>query len=569
MASTAERIFVTPARDAALVPSRPRQNWVLDPLQDALLVIAAPLLALAAAIALFSFAGAKQATSLIIIAHIVVTVAHHLPTFIRIYGDVELFKRFKWTFLMAPVVPLLFSACVLAYINRKGYPVEYFLYLYIMLALWDPWHFLRQHYGFMRIYDRPNAAPRRLAARMDLALSIVWFAYIMLASGTWLADVMSDMENSIGLRVFNLLPEGTFASIVGLARYAALAITCAYAAYLLWCRHKGYYVSVAKLALCTTTFGVMFLVYTPNAWILGIAPEWTFKVGFAVIGVVHVTQYLAIVWRYNRGLAARDGRARTGWFQVIHARGGWIIGAVYVLICLAYGDVITTERDSRLLMSILLAVGFSSTLLHYYFDGFIWKIRHEQNRETLALDSDAGSGSSWWANAGTRPAVAVFARQVAYFGIPMSILTFGAVSVWSAPATSHIQHMTQAQSFAQQGDLDAAGAQARRAFATMRSELDLTRRLVELDPSAAHRAQLAFLIYNHSYYEYIVLPQLDGRGVSADALVAYRSAAAHAAEQLTLAIERGGRLNHPGRDTFERIDAERMIASWRRIALRD
>jgi hypothetical protein len=32
--------------------------------------------------------------------------------------------------------------------------------------------------------------------------------------------------------------------------------------------------------------------------------------GFATIGMVHVTQYLAIVWKYNRGLARRPGAAR-------------------------------------------------------------------------------------------------------------------------------------------------------------------------------------------------------------------------------------------------------------------
>src|SRR4029079_2059076 len=101
--------------------------------------------------------------------------------------------RYRWSVLLAPVTPRAFSAVVLGYINYRGLPVEYFLYLYIMLALWDPWHFLRQHYGFMRIYDRGNEAPRAVAARMDLTLCSVWFVYIMLASGAWLAGMFQDM----------------------------------------------------------------------------------------------------------------------------------------------------------------------------------------------------------------------------------------------------------------------------------------------------------------------------------------------------------------------------------------
>jgi hypothetical protein len=553
--------------ESAVSAARAKQNWVLDPFQDSLFVIAAPILVLIAALSLFQIFGAEAATQFVIVGHIVFTVAHHLPTFIRIYGDVDLFKRFKWSFVLAPVVPLVFSACVLGYINYKQYPVEYFLYLYIMLALWDPWHFLRQHYGFMRIYDRPNAAPRHISARMDLALSVVWFVFIMLASGAWLASMLGDMQSSVALPALSAIPEGAFQMLVSFARDAAIVMTLVYAGYLVWCRRKGYFVSAAKIALCVTTFGVMFIAYTPNEWILGLAPLWTFKVGFAAIGIVHMTQYLAIVWRYNRGLASRPGRARTGWFHTLHAKGGWLAGGAYVLICLAYGEIVTTERETRWLMSILLAIGFTSTLLHYYFDGFIWKIRHEQNRENLSLDTSATSGStSWWSAAKASSAPTMFVRQSLYFGVPMAILTFGAVSVWSAPTHSYIDHMLRAQALGQQGDMSAAGEQAKHAFAAMRNELPLATRLVEIDPSSAHRAQLAFLIYNSSYYANVVLPQLEGRAVEADAVAAHRKAAAQAAQQLELAIQRRGSLTHPGRDEFSQADAERMVASWRRIA---
>jgi hypothetical protein len=157
-------------------------------------------------------------------------------------------------------------------------------------------------------------------------------------------------------------------------------------------------------------------------------------------------------------------------------------------------------------------------------------------------------------------------RQLAYFGVPMAVLTFGAVSVWSAPVSGYLDHMLRAQSLGQQGAMVEAGAEAQRAFAAMETELPLTTRLVEIDPSSSHRAQLAFLIYNRSYYANVVLPQLEGRAAQADAIAAHRQAAAQAAEQLELALERGGSLQHPGRDEFSQADAERMVASWRRMA---
>ena len=214
----------------------------------------------------------------------------------------------------------------------------------MLLALWDPWHFLMQHYGFTRIYDRHNAAPKKLAARMDLVLSATWFVFIMLASGEWLAGILEDLFLTADLPLAAVLPPRRDSrGHDGDARRRDRARHSRTAIYLVWCRQQGYFVSYVKLALFVTMFGVMFIAYTPNAWILSWAPGWTFAVGFAVIGVVHMTQYLAIVWRYNRSLAAQPQRARAGVFRALHGRGGWLVGGAYVALCLAYGGVLTTS----------------------------------------------------------------------------------------------------------------------------------------------------------------------------------------------------------------------------------
>jgi hypothetical protein len=346
---------------------RPIQNWVLNPYQDTLFVIAAPVIVLAVTLWAFQRFGAAEATSLIVVTHIIMTVAHHLPTFIRIYGDVDLFKRFKWNFVLGPVIPMVFSIGVLSYINTHDLPVESFLYLYIMLVLWDPWHFLRQHYGFMRIYDRPNAAPRKLAANMDLWLCAIWFVHIMVASGAWLPELLRDMYVNAGIAAILGVSADAIAVLSTVTAFLSGAMTAAYGVYLYWCWQRGYFISVAKLALLTITFGVMYLTYTPNEWIQSLAPGWTFKVGFAAVGIVHMTQYLAIVWRYNRSLAKSPSRARAGVFRRWHgSTAKWItclLGVGYVAVCLSYGDLITTRHEGRWLMSALLAVGFTSTLI--------------------------------------------------------------------------------------------------------------------------------------------------------------------------------------------------------------
>ncbi len=578
------------------VGARVRQNWVLDPVQDMLFIIAAPVLSLGLTLWLMQRYGAAQGGALVILIHVVLTVAHHMPTFIRIYGDTDLFRRFKWSFVIGPVIPLLFSAGVLTYINVHQYPVEYFLYLYIFLALWDPWHFLRQHFGFMRIYDRHNAAPARLASNMDWAICTLWFVHIMIASADWIPGLLEDLYRNAHIPLLLALPDGLMSQLQALSWWLAVAVTIVYVIYLVWCVRQGFFVSPAKLVLLVCTFGVMYLTYTPNDLILQLAPAWSFKVGFATVGIVHMTQYLAIVWRYDQRIA-QQGRARRGWFEWLHARRsrlGVLLAAVaYVAFCIAYGDVITQSWDNRWLMSVMLAIGFTSTLMHYYFDGFIWKVRHQQNRvaldmqdatqRTVTESASTGSGSSgaalqdaaqsaqsaqsWWSNSDSTHAMTatrMFTRQLLYFGLPMGILTLGALSVWNADRINYVQRMYQAQRFSQQGNASAAADAARAAYATMQKQLPVARKLAELRPSAAHEAELAFLIYNESLYEHQIMPALAGRAATQAQQLQHRQNVREAADWLLRAVYRGGDLAHPGREKLTSDEASEVALSWQR-----
>lgn len=543
----------SPARRTA----RPRQNWVLNPVQDGLFVIGAPLVVFALAITAFRVLGSEHAAALVIGVHIIMTVSHHLPTFIRIYGDVELMRRFRWTILLAPVVPLMFSAAALSYLAYRDLPVENFLYLFILLVLWDPWHFLMQHYGFMRIYDRYNAAPPKLAARMDLALCASWFLFSMLAAGDWLTGLLDDLFLSTNLPLYVAVPASFVEFATRLAFVAALALTVVYTGYIVGCRRRGWFVSPAKLALMVATFGVLYFAYTPNDWVLAAAPGWTFKVGFATIGIVHMTQYLAIVWRYNRNLAQHPERSRAGWFRRLHGRGGLLAVAVYILVCLSYGSGLSARHEDRLMMSVMLALGFTSTLLHYYYDGFIWKLREARNREHLQL-GEARTATS--PRLGSAPGRMIL-RQLAYFGLPMALLSAGALSIWNGAGVHYSGYMMLAQRAHERGDDRVAMAEAQQALAAMRRELPFARRMVELQPTASRQAALALLLHEHARYAFRLLPQLNGAEIDR---LQYRQAIGEAIALLEAALSRGGSLAHPYREQMKADDAYRLLDAWRR-----
>jgi hypothetical protein len=543
-----------------------RQHWVLDAVQDPLFIIAAPLLSLGVALWLVNAYGIERGGALVITAHVVLTVAHHLPTFIRIYGDRELFARYRWSFVLGPVVPLAFALGLTAYLGANRLPIEYLLSLYLLLAVWDPWHFLRQHFGFMRIYDRGNAAPVRLAASMDWWISVAWFAFAMAASAQWLPALLEDLYRSAGIPLVLWVSPRLLNGLATLFGAAAAATTLVYAGYLLWCRHRGFFVSPAKLALLACTFGVMMLTYTPNAWMQALAPGWTFALGFATVGIVHMTQYLAIVWRYDRRLAEQQ-RARPGLFAWLHGRrtaaGALVVAVLYTGFCLAYGDVLTTRPGNRWLLALVLSVGFTSTLMHYYFDGFIWKVRHRENRAALGLADETAPAQSWGRAAQATGPAAMLGRQLLYFGVPLALLTAGALTTWRADRTPYVQLMLAGQHAAQEGHMAAAAAAARLADVRMTAELPVVRRMAELQPTAARKAELAFLVFNKAMYDEQVLPALAGMPDSAARTGRFAAAVAEAADLLEQALVDGGPIQHPGRERFTREEAQMVLGSWR------
>src|SRR5262245_32347396 len=115
--------------------------WIVSPFWDSILFIGAPLVAIAGLMPLRGFWPSEK-ISLVLLTFF--TFGHHLPGFIRAYGDRELFARFKLRFLLAP--PLIFAATYwFTAIDLHG--------LLLVVFTWDIWHVLMQHYGFMRIYD--------------------------------------------------------------------------------------------------------------------------------------------------------------------------------------------------------------------------------------------------------------------------------------------------------------------------------------------------------------------------------------------------------------------------------
>jgi Tfp pilus assembly protein PilF len=454
----------------AIVPKR--NVWILDSWRDLILYVGTPLLI----IPLFVMAQARwSAQDIYLFVAAFGAMGHHLPGMIRAYGDRALFERFRWRFIVAPI--FLLAVCVGFYFwDIKTNPVI------MIVFLWGVWHGMMQTYGFGRIYDAKMGSFAALTRRLDFATCGIWFAAGVILSPARMTDTL---EGFYGCGLPFIAPAGIHA-LQQTFLFAAIAISILWLANYVRMWIAGARQNPVKLALFITS--VAFWWYCNN----GVA---NILAGIALFEVFHDVQYLSLVWIYNRNRVEKDSSIG-GFMRFIFRRSGSLIG-LYVGLVFAYGSIgylnstIGMETVTRLLTGVVAASG----LLHFYYDGFIWKVREKSTRQSLGLaggtaDVTLSGFLPSWAVHGTKWAVA--------FVIPLGAMWFGKVYRAAPPAerSGHVAvdlpssaraHYNYGAALQQEGRLDEAEKEYN---ATLRLDPNYTKACVNLGQLFVSRHKL-------------------------------------------------------------------------------
>ena len=157
----------------------PRSAWILSPLADLALLIAAPLAIVPTVLYLLHRHVSSDQIALVVVAF--ASLGHHLPGYMRAYGERELFERFRYRFLLAPPLILVVALfCTLLKLQA----------LAVVLLFWATWHGLMQTYGLMRIYDLKRGVTDRLTARLDMLLCLAMFSWGIVGSDARMYGMM-------------------------------------------------------------------------------------------------------------------------------------------------------------------------------------------------------------------------------------------------------------------------------------------------------------------------------------------------------------------------------------------
>jgi Flp pilus assembly protein TadD len=362
--------FSRPQTVPAVPTSAPKPNiWILNSWRDLILYVATPLLL----VPMFALAQARwSAQDIYVFVAAFGAMGHHLPGMIRAYGDRALFERFRWRFIIAPV--FLVCTCVAFYWwDLKG--------IVLVVFFWGIWHGMMQTYGFCRIYDAKMGSFAALTRRLDFATCAIWFAAAVLLSSPRMTDTLEAYYASGGPYILPGLLRA--AQQIMLLTAIAVAILFLINFARMWAQGKR--PNPVKLALVATSIG--FWWYCNNGVVNILA-------GIALFEVFHDVQYLSLVWIYNRNRVEKD-RSIGGFMRFVFRRSGSLVG-LYIGLVFAYGSLsyFNSRLEIETIKRVLTGVVTASTLLHFYYDGFIWKVREKSTRESLGIIGGAVTARS-------------------------------------------------------------------------------------------------------------------------------------------------------------------------------
>jgi len=388
-----------PAGAVPTAAGRKPSLWILDSWRDLVLYVCTPLLLVPI------FIGAQglwAAEDIYLFVAAFGAMGHHLPGMIRAYGDRALFQRFRWRFICAPIFLVVVCAAFSVW-DLKG--------IVLVAFIWGVWHGMMQTYGFCRIYDAKVGSFAEVTRRLDFAVCGIWFATAVLLSPQRMTDTLETYYSAGGPFIPPAVLRAGQHGLLALA----LLISAVFLANFIWMWSSGKRPSPVKLVLLLTSISFWWYCNNIVASVL---------VGVALFEVFHDVQYLSLVWIYNRKRVESD-RSIGGFMRFVFRRSGALVG-LYIGLIFAYGALgyYKSSVGIDVVKRILTGVVTASALLHFYYDGFIWKVREKSTRQSLGI----AGGTADVSLGGFLPGWALHAAKwVAVFVIPLGMLWFAEV----------------------------------------------------------------------------------------------------------------------------------------------
>ena len=332
-----------------------KQRYIVSPVYDWLWILGSPVLALIAGIAVSGTRlttaplalGTEHDTAIGFFTAILVH-AHLVAVGFRSHGNPGIRRQYPFRFFVVPAI-LWLAIVVSPWIAVASTVVATF---------WDVWHSGAQTFGFARIYERNHGTPPELGRRLDFWANQLLYAGPILAGAVLMDHVRSfDSFKDIGDALFSSVP----AHVEGVRHVLTIAVIAAGTVFLAFYvfvhvqfARAGYRPSWLKVWIVASTGLVSIYTWGFNSW----------GQAFLIMNLFHAVQYLALVW-------AKEGRRLCERARIAPRLGlGLYLGSV-----LAYGVAVAALDPGR---TMLWAITIVVSLMHFWYDAFVWSVRRAE-----------------------------------------------------------------------------------------------------------------------------------------------------------------------------------------------
>jgi len=282
--------------------------------------------------------------------------AHLVAVFFRSHGNANIRRLYPGRFILVPL--FLYAGMMANY--------WFLIFISVLVTFWDVYHSGLQTFGFSRIYDRKMGNDATAGRRLDWWLNQLLYAGPIVA-GVTMMDHFEDLEDFDEFSdpvsaLFTSIP----ASMDGYHGNLAWVLLVAGGAFLAWyvfsywrLYKQGHKVSILKIYLLVSTGCVSIFTWGFNS----------FGQAFFIMNLFHALQYFGIVWAFEKNN-----------MQKIFGTAGKRYGAqlalgMFVLLTFSYGFwVEMLDAGIEWLWGVTLVV----SIMHFWYDGFIWSVRSKQ-----------------------------------------------------------------------------------------------------------------------------------------------------------------------------------------------
>ena len=301
-------------------------------------------------------AHTDRAVTVVLALVLIVSLLHQPLTLLLVYGDAAQFRLRPYLFTLAPLI----AACITAAIVI----LELWVALIPLVALWQVFHTQQQRYGILRIYSRKSGYG---SARLDrtICFAPLACAFTLLALSSTARDQMARMGAILGsnnIAAVNLLFRLQSGANILMPIVVIVTIAVAVATVRQeWTRQGSAPRNPARWSYLAGSAALTAgLVFDPAAGVISYV--------FA-----HAVEYVIIVDRTLRSRYAREGLERRPLLSVLAGT----TARRCLLLVVFFTGVLAVDVGMGIFISTSSYVVFvyTITLLHFVYDGSIWKTR--------------------------------------------------------------------------------------------------------------------------------------------------------------------------------------------------